>query len=216
MTRMRDAHDIDDNKTSASGAGRRKRACLTHRPPRKARPSAGQPRPGPVKAQERAVRAGLRGLLAAVGLALLLCLSSQQPSAADATAPAAAIPYGWRVEQAADGLLLVRAPAGDALLTAWSKRLPEGASAEAALQACVNALSGSEPQQRQDKGYQFHFQHEDARHTALFFSAGRRYMLITVSDPAHRYPECMEMLIQSLAQWLKDGQTPAERQSRDN
>lgn len=192
------ADDIDDNRMRATGAGRctRTGGCPTSR------------RPG----RKACARAGRSLLRAAVGMALLLCLSLQPASAQDTAAPAAAVPYGWRLEQAADGLLLVRAPAGDALLTAWVRNLPDGTGEQAALEACVNALSGSEPQLRQDKGYQFHFRHDDARHTALFFAARRRYMLITVSDPANRYPESMEMLVHSLEQWLKDGSATTERQ----
>ncbi|WP_300709199.1 hypothetical protein [uncultured Desulfovibrio sp.] len=170
--------------------------------------------PDTAQAQTTVGRTSLRVLLAAASLALLLCVSPLRVMAEESALTPTGLPYGWQAERTADGLWLARSPAADAVVAACSGSLPEDTSEQALLQTFINYFSGSEAQQRADRGHQFHFQHDSTQHTALLYTDRQRYMLITVTDPANRYPESIEMLVQSLAQQLKDGPKAAGSNTR--
>lgn len=137
-------------------------------------------------------------------LALMLPLCAVPAAARDCGRFSADIPHGWRIDEQADDLLVLRAPDGDAAVTVTGDLLA-GRTPGEVLDSFLNYLSGDAPQKREDEGEQFHFMRRGVKHTAIFFSTRRHYLFITVSDPADRYPESIDMLVRSLTLREPDG-----------
>lgn len=137
-------------------------------------------------------------LLPCALLAVTLTLCAVPVAARDCGRFSADVPHGWSIVEPTDDLLVLHAPAGDAVVTVTGDLLSEQRAPNKVLESFVNYLSGDAPQKRKDRGVQFHFDHHGIRHTAIFFSDKQQYLLITVTDPAGRYPESIDMLVRSL------------------
>lgn len=136
-------------------------------------------------------------LLPSALLAVMLC--AVPAAARDYGRFSADIPYGWRIDAQAEDLLVLHAPHGDALVTVTGDRLSGQDAPREVLKSFVDYLSGDAPQKREDEGEQFRFLRHGVSHTAIFFSDRRHYLLITITDPANRYPESIDMLVRSLS-----------------
>lgn len=137
-------------------------------------------------------------LLASALLAVTLTLCAVPAAARDYGRFSADIPYGWRIDAQAEDLLVLHAPHGDAVVTVTGDRLSGQRSPREVLESFVNYLSGDAPHKREDEGEQFRFMRHGVSHTAIFFSDRRHYLLITITDPAGRYPESIDLLVRSL------------------
>lgn len=136
-------------------------------------------------------------LLPSALLAVMLC--AVPVAARDYGRFSADIPYGWRIDAQAEDLLVLHAPHGDALVTVTGDRLSGQDTPREVLKSFVDYLSGDAPQKREDEGEQFRFMRHGVSHTAIFFSDRRHYLLVTITDPANRYPESIDMLVRSLS-----------------
>lgn len=132
-------------------------------------------------------------------LCLLFVLAASPLRAQDFPRFSALIPHGWTVEEQPEDMVILRAPDGDAAAVIICAPLPDKRPAGDILEEYVRYFSGSEPQQRNDDAYLFEFMRDGVRNTALFLHDARSYLLLTVSDPHTRYPECLGMLMDSLA-----------------
>lgn len=137
-------------------------------------------------------------LLSAVILSAALSLHAAPAAARDCGRFSAEIPLGWHVEEAADDLLVLRAPHADAVVTVTGGMLPDKTSARDMLESFINYFSGDEPRKREDGKEEFRFLRHGVRNTGLFSSDGKHYVFLTVTDPANRYPESIAMLIAGL------------------
>lgn len=118
------------------------------------------------------------------------------------------IPYGWQVTEPSEAMLIIRPPAGDAAAVIISAVLPDNGTARDVLEEYVRYFSASEPQQRKDDSHIFSFMRKNMRHTALFLHDARCTLLLILSDPGNRYPECLDMLMNSLALREDDAAAP--------
>ena len=131
-------------------------------------------------------------------LALLLMLPWGTPlHAEDFQRFSVLIPFGWKVTEKTD-MLSIRSPDGDAAAVIICAPLPNQRPARDVLEDYVRYFSGSEPQQRNETCHAFSFTRNGVQHIALFIHDAHAYLLLTVSDPRNRYPECLSMLTDSL------------------
>lgn len=151
--------------------------------------------------------ARLASLCLTAVLCLLLVLAAAPLRAQDFPCFSVLIPHGWTVEEQPEDMVILRAPDGDAAAVILCATLPEKRPAREVLEEYVRYFSGSEPQQRND-AYLFEFLRHDARNTALFLHDARSYLLLTLSDPRKRYPQCLDMIMDSLV-LRRDGEKPA-------
>lgn len=136
---------------------------------------------------------------ASLMLCLLLVLLQTVPlRAQDFQRFSVQIPFGWEVTEKPANMLIIRSPDGDASAVIICAALPDKRPARDVLEDYVRYFSGSEPQQRNANCRFFHFTHNGTRHTALFVGNAQDYLLLIVSDPRNRYPECLAMLMDSL------------------
>lgn len=143
-----------------------------------------------------------RSALLSVPLLLLLTVA---PGAQDFRRFSALIPDGWEVTERPQELLILRSPDGDAAAVIICAPLPDERPARDMLEGYVRYFSGSEPQQRNENAHTFIFVRNGVRNTALFLHDAHQYLLLTVSDPRQRYPECLDMLMDSLVLRKDDG-----------
>ena len=140
---------------------------------------------------EKAVRPASRRtyVFVWVGLLVLLLLLPAAPlRAEDFRRFSVLVPDGWEVKERPEEMFIFRPPA-----------LPDRRPAADVLEAFVRYFSGSEPQQRERGGQTFDFVRNGQKNSAFFLHDARSYLLLTVSDPHERYPECLTMLMDSLA-----------------
>lgn len=141
-------------------------------------------------------------------LCLLLVLAAVPLHAQDFPHFGVLVPQGWTVEEQPEDMLILRAPDGDAAAVIIYATLPEKRPAKEVLEEYVRYFSGSEPQQRNEDAYLFEFMRDGVRTTALFLHDARSYLLLTVSDPRKRYPQCLDMVMDSLV-LRRDDEKPA-------
>lgn len=118
------------------------------------------------------------------------------------------IPDGWEVTESSAEMLLIRSPDRDAVAVVICAAVPDTRTPRDILEAYVRYFSGSEPQRRKDGSHIFSFERADTRLTALFREDARTYLLLILSDPANRYPECLDMLMSSLTLRKDTAATP--------
>lgn len=152
--------------------------------------------------------AGLASRCLTAVVCLLLVLAAAPLRAQDFPCFSVLVPHGWTVEEQAEDMVILRAPAGDAAAVILCATLPEKRPAREVLEEYVRYFSGSEPQRRNDDAYLFEFMRHDVRNTALFLHDARSYLLLTLSDPRKRYPHCLTMLMDSLV-LRRDGEKPS-------
>ena len=151
---------------------------------------------------EKAVRPASRRtyVFVWVGLLVLLLLLPAAPlRAEDFRRFSVLVPDGWEVTERPEEMFIFRPPAGDAAAVIICAPLPDRHQAADVLEAFVRYFSGSEPQQRERGGQTFDFARNGQKNSAFFLHDTRSYLLLTVSDPHERYPECLTMLMDSLA-----------------
>lgn len=150
---------------------------------------------------EKAVRPARRAYVAGgVGLLVLLLLLLAAPlRAEDFRRFSVLVPDGWEVTERPEEMFILRPPAGDAAAVIICAPLPDRRAADSVLEAYVRYFSGSEPQQREGGGQTFDFVRNGRKNSALFLHDARTSLLLTVSDPHERYPQCLTMLMDSLA-----------------
>lgn len=156
---------------------------------------AGSPRP---RRPQRA-RSPLPSPLTGLVCLLLMLLAAAPLRAEDFRRFRVLIPAGWQVREPSPELLLIRSPDGDAVAEIICMALPDKRPAGEILEDYVRYFSGSEPQERKDGSHIFRFMRGDTHCTALFRHDKRSYLLLILSDPGNRYPECLDMVMNSLA-----------------
>lgn len=109
------------------------------------------------------------------------------------------VPSGWQATEPSAEMLVIRSPDGDAAAVFIRAALTDKRTARDVLEEYVRYFSASEPQERKEGGHVFTFTRNDECHTCLFLHEAGSTLLLIVSDPGRRYPECLGMIMDSLA-----------------